>query len=109
VSPPATGDGPRRQLHRIARNRARNRLHLTGKLLSLLLCSSGCASSGTGWGGSVRAHGALRAMLHEGLPDPQLYAVGALEGLAGESTVAQGVACVDHVVLPAGTAVRFPR
>lgn len=49
----------------------------------------------------VRCHGSLRAMMHEGrisatislgdlLPDPHLYALGALEDLAGEITVIAG-------------------
>jgi hypothetical protein len=53
------------------------------------------------WDGTVAVHGALRAMFHEGktdsmvgleslLPDPDLYAIGALAGLAGEVTVIAG-------------------
>jgi acetolactate decarboxylase len=53
------------------------------------------------WDGTVQVHGALRAMFHEGktdstvgleslLPDPDLYAIGALADLAGEVTVIAG-------------------
>jgi len=53
------------------------------------------------WDGEVRVHGALRAMLHEGqigamvtldtmLPNPHLYAVGALADLSGEISVVGG-------------------
>ncbi len=53
------------------------------------------------WDGEVRVHGALRAMFHEGrtgatvtlesmLPNPDLYAVGALADLSGEVTVVGG-------------------
>ena len=63
----------------------------------------GCRSADVGarGGAQVRWHGSLRAMMHEGrtaaavslgelLPDPHLYAIGALEGLAGEITVIAG-------------------
>jgi len=51
--------------------------------------------------GDVQVHGALRAMFHEGqigtqvtldtlLPDPHLYAVGALSDLSGEITIVGG-------------------
>ncbi len=53
------------------------------------------------WNGEVRVHGALRAMFHEGqtgvmvtldemLPNPDLYAVGALADLSGEITIVGG-------------------
>jgi len=86
-----------------------NLRRLTTILPSLVLL--GCAATGERpaasglhpWDGDVRAHGALRAMLHEGqtdatvtldsmLPDPDLYAVGALAGLSGEITVVRGEA-----------------
>lgn len=59
------------------------------------------AAEPRGWNGAVQVHGALRAMFHEGktdsmvgldslLPDPDLYAIGALASLAGEVTVIAG-------------------
>lgn len=59
------------------------------------------------WDGEVRVYGVLRAMMHEGrtearvsldamLPSPDLYAVGALAGLAGEITVAGGQAYLSR-------------
>ncbi len=53
------------------------------------------------WNGEVQVYGALRAMFHEGqtgtmvtldsmLPNPDLYAVGALTGLSGEITIIGG-------------------
>lgn len=74
-------------------------------LVGVLLCAAllGCTAPGEPaaderprplpWDGTVQAHGALRAMLHQGrtgkvvsldayLPDPELYAVGALADLA---------------------------
>jgi len=80
-------------------------------LIAILLCLllPGCAASGGHpdehashpWRGEVTVHGALRAMFHEGqigtmatldtlLPNPDLYAVGALADLAGEVTVVGG-------------------
>ncbi len=61
------------------------------------------------WDGNIRVHGALHAMMHEGqtgptvaldslLPDPELYALGALAELAGEITVVRGnvyLSCPD--------------
>jgi acetolactate decarboxylase len=55
----------------------------------------------------VEAHGALRAMMHEGktgaqvtldelLPNPNLYAVGALADLAGEITIVAGTAYLSY-------------
>jgi len=77
-------------------------------LLTRLL-PMGCAESGNAqthekpraWNGEVRVHGALRAMFHQGqtgvtvtldsmLPDPRLYAVGALADLSGEITIVGG-------------------
>lgn len=88
-----------------------NMLHrlLTAILPALLLM--GCASSGrppaANWDGKVQVHGALRAMLHQGatgptvtldavLPNPDLYAVGALADLAGEVTVIGGMAYLSY-------------
>lgn len=85
-------------------------------ILSLVsMVSSSCAASRTGmhsqealsWDGSVRVHGTLRAIFHEGqssatvnldslLPNPRLYAVGALAELAGEVTVVGGVAYLSY-------------
>lgn len=59
------------------------------------------------WDGEVRVHGALRAMFHEGqtramvtldalLPNPDLYAVGALADLSGEVTVVAGKAYLSY-------------
>lgn len=69
----------------------------------------GCAASGgdatasknRSWNGGVQVRGALRAMFHEGqtgamvtldkmLPNPDLYAVGALADLSGEITIVGG-------------------
>ena len=63
------------------------------------------------WGGVVQTHGALRAMLHEGqtgatvtldkiLPNPNVYALGALADLSGEITVVGGKA---YLARPDGT------
>jgi len=60
---------------------------------------------------TIRSFGSLRAMYHEGrteqtvgladlLPDPSLYAVGALAGLAGEVTVVGGETYLSY---PVGT------
>jgi acetolactate decarboxylase len=59
------------------------------------------------WDGKVEVHGALRAMMHEGqtgttvtlegmLPDPELYALGALTDLAGEVTIIGGTAYLAY-------------
>ncbi len=59
------------------------------------------------WDGKVRVHGALRAMMHEGqtgamvtldsmLPNPHLYAVGALADLSGEVTIGGGKAYLSY-------------
>lgn len=85
--------------------------------IALLTCVSllGCAGDENGsagteahfWNREVRVHGALRAMMHEGkteatvsldtiLPDPDLYAVGALAGLSGEVTVVGGKAYLSY-------------
>jgi acetolactate decarboxylase len=75
----------------------------------------GCATTGNHsaagkprpWDGEVRVHGALRAMFHEGqtgamvtldtlLPNPDLYAVGALADLSGEVTVVGGKAYLSY-------------
>ncbi len=73
--------------------------------LPLLGCVANSDHSAAGnprsWDGEVRVHGTLRAMFHEGqtgptatldsmLPNPDLYAVGALAGLSGEVTVVRG-------------------
>jgi acetolactate decarboxylase len=76
---------------------------------------AGCASTGDlpavgeprVWDGEVRVYGALRAMMHEGqtgamvsldslLPNPDLYAVGALADLSGEVTVIGGRAYLAY-------------
>lgn len=86
---------------------------LTTMLPCLLLL--GCATSGgdsavsdaISWDGEVQVHGALRAMFHEGktgpivaldaiLPNPNLYAVGALADLSGEVTVMRGKAYLSY-------------
>ena len=81
-------------------------------ILTLLAASMllvGCAATGKppaagesrAWDGQLHVHGALRAMFHEGqtgavvrldslLPNPDLYAVGALAELSGEVTVIAG-------------------
>src|SRR5262245_10698969 len=71
----------------------------------LLSCGSNDGNStrrdDSSWNGVVEVHGDLRAMFHEGktaatvtldtmLPNPNLYAVGALADLAGEITVVGG-------------------
>jgi len=89
------------------------RRFLTKMLPCLLLL--GCATSGgdsavsdaISWDGEVQVHGALRAMFHEGqtgsmveldamLPNPDLYAVGALADLSGEVTVIRGKAYLSY-------------
>ena len=86
---------------------------LTTILPSLVLL--GCAATGNHpaasnprpWDGEVRVYGALRAMFHEGqtgamvtltalLPNPDLYAVGALADLSGEVTVVGGKAYLSY-------------
>lgn len=82
----------------------------TAMILSLLWV--GCAADrpadpDPGWNGAVRVDGALRAMFHQQdtgakvtldtlLPDPDLYAVGALAGLTGEITVIRGEAYLSY-------------
>ena len=72
-------------------------------VVTLLGGSAAPAGDGEAWDGRVRVYGELRAIMHDGrtggvvgldqmLPDSDLYAVGALEGLAGEITVAGGTA-----------------
>ena len=86
-------------------------------LTTILPClvSLGCAANGNRpeainprpWTGEVQVHGALRAMFHEGqtgamvtldalLPNPDLYAVGALADLSGEVTVVAGKAYLSY-------------
>ena len=59
------------------------------------------------WDGDIQVHGALRAIYHDGqagsvmsmdtvLPDPELYALGALAGLDGEITVIAGIAYLSY-------------
>lgn len=78
-------------------------------ILGATLLLVGCAATGDppavgeprAWDGQVQVHGALHAMFHEGetgpmvcldslLPNPELYAVGALADLSGEVTVIDG-------------------
>lgn len=88
-------------------------------LFPLCLLAGGVLGSSTNtgstfWNGTVDAHGALRAMFHEGqtgpmvsldtlLPDPNLYALGALADLSGEVTVLGGQAFLSY---PDGEDVR---
>lgn len=93
-----------------------------GTILLFILLSSHCTASRPGptspdaqvWNGVVRVDGALRAMFHEGqigaavgldalLPNPNLYAVGALESLAGEVTIVWGVAYLSYPTGPGQT------
>lgn len=66
------------------------------------------------WSGEVRVHGVLRELMHGGqegptlalggmVPNPDLYAVGALADLAGEVTVAGGKVYLSY---PDGTDAR---
>jgi acetolactate decarboxylase len=85
------------------------------KMLAPPLLLLGCAATSNppgasepnSWDGQVHVHGALRAMFHEGqtgamvsldsvLPNPNLYAVGALADLAGEITVIGGLAYLTY-------------
>ncbi len=61
------------------------------------------------WSGEVQVHGTLRAMMHEGktgavvtldamLPNPRMYAVGALADLAGEITMIGGTVYLSYPV-----------
>jgi acetolactate decarboxylase len=77
-------------------------------ILSCLILSGCAASSGQpvatralAWDRNVRVYGALRAIMHEGktganvtiaalLPNPDLYALGALADLSGEVTIVGG-------------------
>jgi hypothetical protein len=74
------------------------------------------ASSAGSWDGEVRAYGALRAMFHEGqtgatvtldaiLPNPNVYAVGALADLSGEVTVVGGKAYLAYPDGPNSTRI----
>ena len=93
---------------------------LTAILPTVLLL--GCAASGGHpdehafhpWRGEVAVHGALRAMFHEGqigtmatldtmLPNPELYAVGALADLSGEVTVVGGKVYLSYPEGPEDT------
>ena len=86
-------------------------------LITILLCHllAGCAAFDCGssgadrpaWNGKVESYGALHAIHHEGqtgemvtldtmLPDPHLYALGALTGLSGEVTVIGGTAYLSY-------------
>ncbi len=85
-------------------------------LITILACLlSGCAATrndstagnGRTWDGEVRVYGALRAMFHEGqtgamvtldamLPNPDLYAVGALADLGGEITIVGGTTYLSY-------------
>ena len=80
----------------------------------LLSCGNSPHRDDSHWNGVVEVHGALRAIFHEGetgatvtldavLPNPQLYAVGALADLAGEITVVGGEAYLSY---PDGDAAR---
>jgi len=88
---------------------------LTPVALSLLLL--GCTGGGGDsvrkdvhrWDGEVLVYGALRAMIHDGqvgemvaldtiLPNPNLYALGALADLSGEITVVAGKAYLSYAV-----------
>ena len=80
-------------------------------LLLILTCGrrgdDSTAEATRPWDGELRVYGSLRAMLHEGqtdaqvtldtlLPNPDLYAVGALAGLSGEITVIGGNAYLSY-------------
>ncbi|HEX7879138.1 MAG TPA: acetolactate decarboxylase [Candidatus Eisenbacteria bacterium] len=86
-------------------------------MLSVIGCTGGGKSSTASrpaaratpapWNGQVNVAGRLRAMFHEGmtgttvaldslLPDTTLYAVGTLSDLAGEVTIARGVAYLSR-------------
>jgi acetolactate decarboxylase len=96
------------------------RLLVIAMMLTCLLagCAAGSGSPAPAnqapWDGAVQAYGALRAMFHEGqtgpaisldalLPDPELYAVGALASLSGEVTVLGGRAFLSY---PSGDGAR---
>jgi len=79
--------------------------------LALLACAAlahhTTADTSRPWDGEVHVAGALRAIVHEGetgakialnslLPDPNLYAVGALVDLSGEITVVGGRAYLSY-------------
>jgi len=77
----------------------------------------GQPSGDAGWDGELQVYGALRAMMHQGqtgamtrmdalLPDPDLFAVGALADLAGEITVIAGQA---YLAYPQGEEARYER
>ncbi len=88
----------------------KRRLYPLIPLLVPVIIAHGCKSDVDGthaWNGKVEVHGALRAMMHEGetgtmvtldtmLPDSNLYALGALTGLAGEVTVIAGKAYLSY-------------
>ncbi len=84
--------------------------------LSSLACATGRSSAPAiaSWDGNVQVYGALRAMFHEGqigpnialdtvLPDPDLYALGALAELSGEVTIVRGKVYLSY---PAGDTTR---
>ena len=79
-------------------------------VLSAAACGPAAPAPDQAWSGEVRTDGALMAMFHQGdtgpkvsldtlLPDPHLFAVGALADLAGEVTVVAGEA---WLTVPAG-------
>ena len=87
------------------------RIAILPALLMLIGCTTSSNDSEAGsedpWSGEVQVHGALRAMFHQEqtgtmvtldtmLPDPQLYAVGALADLAGEISVVGGKAYFSY-------------
>ncbi|MBC8426973.1 hypothetical protein H8E07_22900 [bacterium] len=81
------------------------RILIVSLICALLACAAHGGDSASefppSWAGEVQVHGALRAMFHEGqtgtmvtldtmLPNPDLYAVGALADLSGEITIIGG-------------------
>lgn len=78
------------------------------KLVSAFLCVtlSACATTGAAWKGEMRAWGSLQSALRDGesqarvtlaeVAGPHVYALGALEGLAGEVTLVDGEVWVTH-------------
>jgi len=95
--------------------RYRSAITIMAFLLSLACSQGRNPAPATGsWDGNVQVHGALHAMLHEGqtgpnvsldslLPDPDLYALGALAELSGEVTIVRGKVYLSY---PAGDTTR---
>jgi acetolactate decarboxylase len=94
---PGLGESPALSAEDVVAVKAANQGYVTAWLAN----DPAAVMSTRFWDGEIHSYGSLRAMYHEGqigsvvtmdamLPDPDLYAVGALAGLDGEITVIAG-------------------